>query len=147
MKLPWKKANVSVEEVAEQLARLVQAYAQLPNASKNVVARRIPSFFPKNLNLRKKRIQENNNKALLASKYGTSLNNYRRFSQPRSPLLPRTTRTTRTANRANRSNHSNRSNTLSVSIGSGGRNSNGSSAPNMSETRYSLRSTNNRIAY
>ena len=82
VKLPWQKANSRADQIAAEFAQLVQDYLGLSEPAKNTVARRIPSYFVGNVGSRRKRLQNENNQALLATSYGASLNNYRRASKP-----------------------------------------------------------------
>lgn len=143
VKLPWQKANSRVEQVAVDFAKLVQAYVGLSEPAKNTVARRIPSYFVGNVDSRKKRLQKENNQAFLASRYGAAvIRNGRTSNRTSTRASNRASNRTNRSGRSNNTNNSRRNNWWSNS-----RNTRAILPANLSQTRYSSRSTNNRIVY
>jgi hypothetical protein len=140
VKLPWKKTNARAQQIAAEFERLVALYrAELSNANRNAVARRINRAFTANVNRRR-------NKATTAKAWSNSGSN-----------SPRSTRIAAVRSPANTWMRNSRN--ASVNVRYNARlgwprgwlnvptNSRHMLSRNLAATRYAPRSTNERIVY
>lgn len=125
-----KTANTSARRVANKFVELAHAYLLLPEASRNNVARRIPRYVVQDLDLRKHRFLRENN---------------HRRNQPRKGLIKQRNTGWTGSNASGSARSSLNNNRSSRSRNTSSNRSRATlAAANLSNTRYALRSTNNR---